>query len=400
MRIRNRARITVGLGIVAVAVVLGSVAVSAAELPPGGSFIDDDGSPHEGFIEAIAARGITSGCNPPANDRFCPQAPVTRQQMAVFLDRALGLPDTGVDYFIDDDGSLFEPSINRLAAAGITRGCGAPDDHTFCPTNHVSRAEMAAFVVRAFAIEPAPGPARFSDTSTSVFADAIEALAGAGVTKGCNPPSNDLFCPRMAVTRQQMATFLSRAMGLDPVVPTRRDRGFPGAMGRSAWGAEPPLIARMTEHTIEALTVHHGGDQLAVVGPPRYRSWQSWHQERGWGDLAYHYIIGVDGTVYEGRDTRYAGDTGTNYDPAGHFLVVVEGNFEIDEPTQAQLDALVRVLAWASQTFGVSPSEISAHRDHAATACPGGNLYPYVASGELESDVRAQVAAAEAGGQG
>ena len=102
--------------------------------------------------------------------------------------------------------------------------------------------------------------------------------------------------------------------------------------------------------------------------------------------------MGVDGQVYEARDTRFAGDTGTNYDPAGHFLVVVEGNFEVDVPTAAQLDALVRVLAWASVEFNVSPATIGGHRDHAATLCPGGNLYPYIASGELASDVLSLVA--------
>ena len=59
-------------------------------LPPGGTFIDDNGSIHEPSIEAIAAAGITLGCNPPDNDRFCPDDPVTRGQMAAFLHRALG----------------------------------------------------------------------------------------------------------------------------------------------------------------------------------------------------------------------------------------------------------------------------------------------------------------------
>ena len=104
----------------------------------------------------------------------------------------------------------------------------------------------------------------------------------------------------------------------------------------------------MTEHTIERLTVHHAGLQSSFTGPPRFRSWQNLHQGRGWGDIAYHYIIGIDGTVYEGRDPAYEPDTGTDYDTTGHLGIVVEGNFEIDEPTQAQLDALVQLLAWAS----------------------------------------------------
>ncbi|MGI9666556.1 MAG: peptidoglycan recognition protein family protein [Acidimicrobiia bacterium] len=159
-------------------------------------------------------------------------------------------------------------------------------------------------------------------------------------------------------------------------------------LGREAWGAAPANTALMSTHMMTSLTVHHAGDQESSTGPPRFRTWQHWHTDRGWGDLAYHYIIGVDGTVYQARDTRYKGDTGTNYDTAGHFLVVVEGNFEIEHPTAAQLDSLVRVLAWAAEEFDVSPSTIGGHRDYAATACPGENLHPYIESGGLEADVR------------
>ncbi len=80
----------------------------AADLPPGGSFYDDDGNVHEGGIEAIAAEGITLGCNPPDNTIFCPGDSVTRGQMAAFLARALGLPDAATDFFADDDGTTFE----------------------------------------------------------------------------------------------------------------------------------------------------------------------------------------------------------------------------------------------------------------------------------------------------
>ena len=164
-----------------------------------------------------------------------------------------------------------------------------------------------------------------------------------------------------------------------------------GALPRSAWGAKPADPSQMRTHTISTMTVHHAGDQTTTTGPERFRAWQDLHQGRGWGDLAYHYIIGVDGTIYEGRAVDYAGDTGTNYDPTGHFLVVVEGNFEHDVPTQAQLDSLVQVLAWASTAFDVAPATISGHRDHATTACPGGNLYPYIASGDLARDVEAML---------
>jgi hypothetical protein len=220
-----------------------------------------------------------------------------------------------------------------------------------------------------------------------VFASDIQRIAAAGFTRGCNPPANDRYCPSAAITRGQMAVFLTRALGLSPIAPPVPTIEL-DVVPRAAWGAVSADRSKMREHTIELLTVHHAGDQRSTTGPTRYRAWQNYHMSRGWGDLAYHLIIGVDGTVYEARDTRYAGATGTNYDPTGHFLVVVEGNFDHDRPTTAQRNSLVRVLAWASTEFGVSPSTIAGHRDHASTTCPGGNLYPYIASGALENDVR------------
>ena len=88
-------------------------------LGPGGTFVDDNGSVHEGDIEAVAAEGITKGCNPPDNDRFCPDDPVTREQMAAFLVRALGLTAGGGSDFVDVQG-VFAADIDRLATAGVT----------------------------------------------------------------------------------------------------------------------------------------------------------------------------------------------------------------------------------------------------------------------------------------
>lgn len=194
-------------------------------LDPGGSFVDDDGSVHESDIEAIAAADITRGCNPPWNDEFCPTSPVTRGEMAAFLVRALGL-GTGPDSFVDDALSVFEGDINALAAAGITRGCNPPDNDRFCPERSITRGEMAAFLTRAY-VYPSGDEGAFVDDDASVFENDIEALAAAGVTKGCNPPTNDRFCPTEAVTRQQMASFLARAESLPTTeVPPRPALGL------------------------------------------------------------------------------------------------------------------------------------------------------------------------------
>jgi hypothetical protein len=183
--------------------------VSAADLPPGGTFQDDNGSVHEGDIEAIRAAGITNGC---ATDRYCPAQPVPREQMAAFLDRALALPPTDVDFFSDDGSSPFQDSINRLASAGISLGCA---QGRYCPAANVTRAEMASFLVRAFELAPSATD-HFSDDDGLAFETDIDALAGAGITHGC---AAGRYCPHGAVTRAEMASFLARALGLDPIVP-------------------------------------------------------------------------------------------------------------------------------------------------------------------------------------
>ena len=162
-------------------------------------------------IEWLAVNEITLGCNPPLNTRFCPDASVTRGQMAAFLSRALDLPAADGDTFGDDDSSVFERDIERLAAARITAGCNPPVNDRFCPDQPVSRGQMAAFLRRALGLPSVSGD-RFSDDNGSVFEADIESIAAAGITLGCNPPDNTRFCPERPVTRAQMAAFLNRAL--------------------------------------------------------------------------------------------------------------------------------------------------------------------------------------------
>ncbi|MCP4308497.1 MAG: hypothetical protein GY788_27200 [bacterium] len=110
-------------------------------------FVDDDDSVFVGDIAWLSATGITKGC---AVDRYCPDRAVTRGQMAAFLVRALGYTnDDGGDLFADDNDSIFETDIDRLAAANVTRGCNPPANDWFCPASQVTRGQMAAFLHRA-----------------------------------------------------------------------------------------------------------------------------------------------------------------------------------------------------------------------------------------------------------
>jgi hypothetical protein len=191
-----------------------TVNVTAMSAGPPTRFIDVP-STHTfyGDIEWLAEDGITKGCNPPANSLYCPDGAVTRGQMAAFLTRALDLGAATTDYFTDDDGTIFEGDINRLATAGITKGCNPPANDRFCSDSKLTRGQMAAFLVRALNYTDDGGGDLFTDDDTSMFKGDIDRLGTAGVTKGCNPPSDDRYCPDSYVTRAQMAAFLHRALG-------------------------------------------------------------------------------------------------------------------------------------------------------------------------------------------
>jgi len=176
-----------------------------------GAFRDDEGNVHEANIDIIAAEGITRGCNPPANDKYCPQREITRGEMAAFIRRVLTLPASGVDYFIDDDESIFNGDINAITEAGIGFGC---TETGYCPDEPLLREEMAELLVRTFGYDNPDGVDLFLDDESSEFEASINALGANGITKGCNPPDNDDFCPTRTLTRDEMATFFARALGL------------------------------------------------------------------------------------------------------------------------------------------------------------------------------------------
>lgn len=177
-----------------------AVGLEAVYCDPSG-FLDIAGSAFKTEIRWAAETGLTRGC---AVDRFCPLAVVTREQVASFLARVLDLPSAGRDYFTDDTGSPHEPDINRLAAAGLTLGCGGS---RFCPGSAVTREQMASFLARAYSL-PTTANDYFADDSGSGHEADVNRLAASGITRGCTPSQ---FCPAAGVTREQMVTFLYRA---------------------------------------------------------------------------------------------------------------------------------------------------------------------------------------------
>ena len=137
--------------------------------------------------------------------------------------------------FVDvEDGVWWLPYVERMADLGITRGC-AVEPARYCPEEPVTRAQMASFLQRAFGLVASGSASFFVDVGQSVHTDAIQALAEVGITRGCavNPAR---FCPEEPVTRAQMASFLQRAfVSFGGVCPTE-DNSADQSTGAGAGG--------------------------------------------------------------------------------------------------------------------------------------------------------------------
>ena len=184
--------------------------------------------PFSAWIQALIEAGITGGCAT-SPLRYCPDAVVTRGQMAVFLLRGIHgagyAPPNATGRF--DDVPVTGPTphplrnwIEQLAQEGISTGCSASPPR-YCPEDSVTRGQMAVFLLRAkhgVAYQPPAATGMFDDVPVTgptphPLRNWIEQLAREGITAGCSasPPR---YCPDAPVTRAQMAVFLVRAFNL------------------------------------------------------------------------------------------------------------------------------------------------------------------------------------------
>ena len=172
------------------------------------------------YIERLYAAGITGGCGT-SPLRYCPDAAVTRGQMAVFLLRGVHGSSynppavVGSTGFTDVAPTYWAAAwIKQLAAEGITAGCG---NGKYCPDASVTRAEMAVFLLRSkygasYSPPAVGGITGFGDVQPTYWAAAwIKQLVAESITAGCGSGN---YCPGNPVTRAEMAVFLVRTFNL------------------------------------------------------------------------------------------------------------------------------------------------------------------------------------------
>lgn len=160
---------------------------------------------------------------------------------------------------------------------------------------------------------------------------------------------------------------------------------------RSGWHANEPRDFK--KHTLTRITIHHEGTkfELGDDAAKHIKNVQVWGmgKDRNWTDIPYHFLIAPDGTIYEGRDVYTVGETNTEYDPAGHLLITLLGNFEEQVVNPQQLDALTKLIAYSCKKYDLSYETIASHKDYSKqTSCPGKNLYQYLENGYIKSSVR------------
>jgi hypothetical protein len=168
------------------------------------------------FVEALVRAQVTAGCG---GGNYCPDDAATREQMAVFLLRSKEGPSYSPPACVTPTfndvpcTSPFAPWINELVARSVTAGCGGGN---YCPNDPVTREQMAVFLLRTFEGPTYTPPACVTPTFTDVpcsspFARWIEELVARGITAGCG---GGLYCPLQAVSRGQMAVLLTATFGL------------------------------------------------------------------------------------------------------------------------------------------------------------------------------------------
>jgi N-acetyl-anhydromuramyl-L-alanine amidase AmpD len=120
---------------------------------------------------------------------------------------------------------------------------------------------------------------------------------------------------------------------------------------------------------LEYIVIHH----TASTAKETVEQIHNFHiNNNGWAGIGYHFYIRKDGTIYRGRPEKYVGAHCENYNSVS-LGICLEGNFEIEKPTEKQIQSVTDLVKYLSKKYG--DFKLVGHRDLNATACPGQYLY-------------------------
>ena len=214
------------------------------------------------------------------------------------------------------------------------------------------------------------------------------------------PPSAPSLAPIFAPKPAWLGTFSPSSMNMTPSSSATVSAAAagpadmilpPNVRSREAWGAAPPVQPYVPQ-TPKAVSLHHTGAHWGGnPGPEQYlKNIQHFHTgpQREWEDIAYHYLVDLDGVIWAGRPPTVRGNPSIYYDPTGLVLISFLGDFSYQEPNEAQLKSSAETAAWLMKKFNMPSTTVTGHRDHAPTTCPGDNLYHVLQDGSFARRVR------------
>jgi LysM repeat protein len=156
---------------------------------------------------------------------------------------------------------------------------------------------------------------------------------------------------------------------------------------RAAWTDEPVARNNNPMGKVQRITIHHTGEHIGLKGLPDIeviRRIERYHRNpapngRGWAAIGYHYLVGKDGRVYEGRPAKYQGAhvSGANENNLG---ISVIGDFSHSKPSPRQLAALTAFINDQRAHYKVPAKRVFGHRDVGRSECPGDALYAWLGS--------------------
>lgn len=197
--------------------------------------------------------------------------------------------------------------------------------------------------------------------------------------RACAPASAPWAASGVAVAASPPAATAPVAR---PAVPHARTAA-PGYefVPRAEWGAEPLRDNHDPMTPITRLTIHHTHtleDMDPTDDVQAMQAIQRFHQdERGWADVGYHYVVGRDGRVYEGRPTSVQGAHAGADNNIGNLGVSVMGSFGAALPAPRQLATVERLLRDLVERHAIPAGGLFAHREFKATECPGDALHAW-----------------------
>lgn len=151
----------------------------------------------------------------------------------------------------------------------------------------------------------------------------------------------------------------------------------PAVMSREAWRARAPKND-YAPHTIDGIVVHHTWrpTQAQYKKDATMRGIQNYHMDNNkWTDIGYHFIIGPEGVIYQGRPETVVGAHSSPN--TGKVGISVVGDYDPgqDRFSEASQESLIQLMTWLTAEYGISTQEYYGHRDFAPKSCPGEDIY-------------------------